>query len=691
MSIEPKQLFKVIDDLGLNYRPTTNSYLFRCPLCDKPDKLYIRKKDGAFICFSCAETNNFKGKAEYALSVLTGIPLSEMKSKLYGEITLSNFEETFVFNFLDFQQEPEPEEPLVLEPKVYPYGYYPISHKLSSRGLRYLESRGIPLEVAVKYDLHYDITSRRVVFPVKAGGTLYGWQGRFTGETTYFKDGQVRRIPKILTENGTPRDKLVMFYDRLTPGDKAVISEGPLDSMKCFGIDTMVMMSDGSSKAVQNIVVGDQLMGPDGNARNVLSVNDGFGPLYKITPSGGGDSWVCNGEHILSLEKRHDKKPIYNKIEISVNNYLKYKHNTQQHFSLYRAILEFPEKSLSIPPYILGIWLGDGDSDQALLTSMDSEIAQEWCNWVNKNDDFVEILDRTGNKASKYAAKPFTIALEFLSGKVLRKRNGCKGKARTIMTNSKLKLNELGVLNNKHIPDIYLHGSRQQRLELLAGLIDTDGTTNKNHIRFTQKSKVIVDSFVWLSRSLGFKTCLTPYVRSTSKTPGRPSLYYSVTIGGDLSEIPLRVPRKKVPTSYTPKHIPTKSQFKINSVEDGVFYGIETDGDHLFLLKDFTVVHNCDMIGGNVASMGKIVTKHQIQLLRHLGIKKIYLGLDPDALDETIKLVQKYEDEFDLYLMEPSKGHKDLGEMTFEEVLEQYSVAKRINKAKLIFDQAFNF
>ena len=65
------------------------------------------------------------------------------------------------------------------------------------------------------------------------------------------------------------------------------------------------------------------------------------------------------------------------------------------------------------------------------------------------------------------------------------------------------------LINNKHIPDEYLHNSRKNRLELLAGLIDTDGYKDKMCYEITQKTKILADQIVYLARSLGFKATVS--------------------------------------------------------------------------------------------------------------------------------------------------------------------------------------
>src|SRR5690242_6451962 len=69
---------------------------------------------------------------------------------------------------------------------------------------------------------------------------------------------------------------------------------------KCLGVDTPVLRFDGTVVAVQDVVPGDLLMGPDSRPRCVLSISTGYGLLYRITPIKG-MPWVCNAGHIMTL------------------------------------------------------------------------------------------------------------------------------------------------------------------------------------------------------------------------------------------------------------------------------------------------------------------------------------------------------------------------------------------------------
>lgn len=148
--------------------------------------------------------------------------------------------------------------------------------------------------------------------------------------------------------------------------------------------------------------------------------------------------------------------------------------------------IKLPQKQLPVSPYTLGAWLGDGDSNAARLTC-----AFRDCEVLDRiRADGVSVLER--KKHSQTTGR-------FLLG------GGSRAKlARS--TSLQAKLRAMGLLNNKHIPEEYFWASEQQRLELLQGLLDTDGSALKDGaIEFTSTKPRLAEGIIQLLRSLGFK------------------------------------------------------------------------------------------------------------------------------------------------------------------------------------------
>lgn len=236
MSINTVALTEIIENSGLSYKQNAVSWIFSCPRCSKKDKLYLRKRDGRFVCWYCATVEGYQGRPELALADLTGMSMSDLRYRLYGEGLKYSAEGGLKLNIKDFfgpdDMVPEDLEPLPAT--VFPLDFYPIDHEHSARGLAYLESRGISLELAKEYDLHYHPKERRVIFPVYVDGSLIGWQARTTEATEVANEdtGEEFKILKIRTSRGLPRDKCVMFQDRLKGSDHVVLCEGPVDAIK---------------------------------------------------------------------------------------------------------------------------------------------------------------------------------------------------------------------------------------------------------------------------------------------------------------------------------------------------------------------------------------------------------------------------------------------------------------------------
>lgn len=231
--IDANALAELIEGSGVSFRKGSASYVFTCPRCSKKEKLYLRRSNGQFICFYCAETQNFKGRPEYALTEILGMPISDIRRKIYGSITPDD-DGVVVFVLKDFfGSDPEPEE-YALPSMEWPSDFFPIDAEQAKDGLKYLENRGITLERALEYDIRYWATKKRVAFPVYDGSRLLGYQARIIHANTEFigKDGELVKIPKILTSPGLQRDQIVMYQNRLKGSQHAVICEGPVDALK---------------------------------------------------------------------------------------------------------------------------------------------------------------------------------------------------------------------------------------------------------------------------------------------------------------------------------------------------------------------------------------------------------------------------------------------------------------------------
>lgn len=146
--------------------------------------------------------------------------------------------------------------------------------------------------------------------------------------------------------------------------------------------------------------------------------------------------------------------------------------------------VQFPPADLPIPPYTLGVWLGDGYSSASCFVTADPEILK----WIHA-DGYRTGKPRLSNSGR---ARTYTIGSD--------KGRGGAGRDNPFMK----ALRECDLLRNKHIPAAYLTASVEQRLALLQGLMDTDGHIGKK-CEFSASNKSLADGVLRLAQSLGIK------------------------------------------------------------------------------------------------------------------------------------------------------------------------------------------
>jgi replicative DNA helicase len=364
--------------------------------------------------------------------------------------------------------------------------------------------------------------------------------------------------------------------DALTGGwqrsDLIIIAARP--SMgKCLGKGTRVMMYDGTCKAVEEVQVGDLLMGDDSTPRQVYALARGREMMYWVRQKHGMDYRV-NESHILSLKKcrRGDRVRRGTVVNLPVHAYQQRSAKWKNDHKGYKVAVDFPEQPLPIDPYLLGLWLGDGKKDCARIYTQDREVVAYLQPYAEAHAAHVTSTDTA-------RCPGYTIT----AGRSARSRE----------TSLQAALRQLGVLGNKHIPHGYLANSRHNRLQLLAGLIDSDGFLNDGYggtYEIVQKEERLAWQIKYLCDTLGYRTSLRPK-KATIRTRGYEGQVWRVRFNGNVDEIPVRIDRKqpKPWTDFRDWQV-TGITVEPDRVDD--YYGFVLDGNHLFLLEDGTVTHN---------------------------------------------------------------------------------------------------
>jgi superfamily II DNA or RNA helicase len=388
-----------------------------------------------------------------------------------------------------------------------------------------------------------------------------------------------------LSFNGTLRDYqeniVNKFIKHITKNDfiGGGLIDVPCGFGKCTSKNTPIIMYDGSIKMVQDVKVGDQLMGDDSTPRNVLSLARGRETMYDIIPNKG-NKYTVNESHILSLKcsvnhsKKYKKGEIY---DISIKDYLnlpKSFHGPGGPLLGYRVGVDFPYKEVDIEPYFLGIWIGDGTKRNLGITNIDIPIIDYCYEYARRLELDIRKCDSKKSRCSLY----------FITSHNKKPNSLIKS------------FKKYNLLNNKHIPHDFKCNSRQIRLELLAGIIDSDGSNHYENYDIIQKNEKLFDDIIYLARSLGFaaykKECKKSCMYKGEKREGT---YYRTTIHGKgLEEIPVKCERKKAKPRKQIKDA-LVSRIKVIKKEKDNYYGFELDGNHRYLLGDFTVTHNTVM------------------------------------------------------------------------------------------------
>jgi len=359
------------------------------------------------------------------------------------------------------------------------------------------------------------------------------------------------------------------------------IIKAPTSAGKCFGENTEILMFDGSIKKVQKVVVGDTIMGWDSTPRKVLSTTSGVDTLYKIKNLKGNGFHIVNSSHVITLKATRTLSKEIKKndvIDISLKEYLLKNKDFKKVFKLFQEpVIAWPEASHKLDPYFLGVWLGDGRSNAPSITSIDNEIIEYLYEYAECFSDLSVSVYEQEDRCNNYV----------LTG---------RKKQKNAITEE---LRRLNLINNKHIPNDFLIDNFENRLKLLAGLLDTDGYLDKKRgvFEFSQKNKRLSSEVVFLAKSLGFYASMNKGKKKSQN--GIEGLYYSLYIAGDIWKIPTKIKRKQASPKIKKKHElkdPTKIGFSVKKLDEGDYYGFTVDGDGRFMLGDFIVSHNTEII-----------------------------------------------------------------------------------------------
>ncbi len=378
----------------------------------------------------------------------------------------------------------------------------------------------------------------------------------------------------------------VLFFEQC--GGKAILGDAP-GVGKAQNVKCNVLTLNGW-KEIGQIKVGDKLFHHSGRICNVLNVYpQGVHDSYKIIFNDGSFT-ECNLEHLWLIRDKNRRNRGTGWVVKSLNEILKsgisYNHNlnskrlkTNRKNLLKWEIpvvcpIPFSEKNFIIDPYILGCLIGDGyiANEKSICISIHNSQLE-----IKENiDQRLPINLKTRGSHFSSSCPQYFISQNYGNNTL---RNPY------VQEIKRLRLNKLS--HDKFIPKEYLIGSYVQRLELLRGLMDTDGSALKNRINFHTVSKQLAMDVCELVQSLGGQTIFKAYNRNKD---GK-GIEYRVNVR--LNECPFHLENKKKQWNKRKRHLIRRYISKIEKINscDQVCIHVNSP-DNTYITDNYIVTHN---------------------------------------------------------------------------------------------------
>lgn len=400
-----------------------------------------------------------------------------------------------------------------------------------------------------------------------------------------------------LLEGNDPRDlHPSQVYEK--NGEQLVIINTPPFHAKALALDTRIPTPSGWT-TIADLEIGDEVFGGDGAVCRVTAKSPVFRKrTFRVELADGRTVTACE-DHQWAVRSRdgHDT--------VRTTTFL-FDHQRAAGRAAYRIPLAspvaYPDAKLPMDPYLLGCWLGDGTSRDGQITGLDEEIFEA------------------------FTAQYTPGATAGLTRRFLGLRAD---------------LRSLGVLFDKHVPGEYLTGSVEQRLALLQGLMDTDGTVGRldGRCSFTNTDEHLALAVLELARSLG----ASARIRSYTNAAGNPTWAVAFMIALPAFRLRRKLDLQRMPTRT---HVPLSRIVEIDPVPTQC---ITVDSpDHLFLCSDYTVTHNSMTISMNYVTW-RIVDNPNVRIIivsKTAQMAKKFLGAVKDRLGSNSRQFAQLKDDY---------------------------------------------
>lgn len=379
-------------------------------------------------------------------------------------------------------------------------------------------------------------------------------------------------------------------YIKTCVDNRFVIVKWPRQSGKELCVETPILTPNGFTK-LKDLNVDDKIYGPDGKETKIKFIT----PIrltskaYEVVFDNGDVLKACE-DHLWEVNSNNwrirngagNPRKDGNARVLPTKELIPFLKHSQRLYINFTKPLEMDRKNLLIDPYLFGLWLGDGNSSGGWIT-------------CHKND-FEFYKTQLQVEATRFDNRTDGMVLRF------------KVKDLTAQ------LRSYNLINNKHIPSEYLLSSLEQRLELLKGLMDTDGsiTSKGETCEFYQKNENLIDQVRTLLSSLGIKS------RKRSKiVNGR--IYW--TISFRPLQYVFKLKRKYELQKFEKDHVKNHRLYinEIREVESVTMRCLQVDNEsHLFLAGETLIpTHNTTTTAAMMLWYALFHEDYSIALLAH--------------------------------------------------------------------------
>ena len=482
----------------------------------------------------------------------------------------------------------------------------------------------------------------------------------------------------VLRPRGENQEKYVAELEN--DQNDIVFAVGPAGTGKAQPLTAKIKVPGGWT-TMGEIKIGTVVSTPDGKTANVTGIFPQGVKETFIVELKDGRKTECCGEHLWEVfyDDNWGGKP---RVMSTVDMIAFQEKNRKPLMIRLPEHEETADIELPIDPYLLGAILGDGSVFRygfIGFTTADSFMLEK-LNEICKDDGYFTYLSGVYNYQYKPTARKTGLKKGEFSCKLKEEIN----KLELFGTNS----------HTKFIPEVYLHASKNQKIKLLQGLLDTDGyAATTNSLEFTTTSKQLCDAVAYLVRSIGGAAKISSHVPSCMYKGERSigKLAYNVGITykylTDLVSLPRKKERLSDMSQYSKKGRLAVKSITPSGEKECQCIMIDSQ-EHLYITDDFIVTHNT-----------KIAVEYAIQQLQSGKIQKIIItrpavsvdeehGFLPGTLEEKMApWVLPIIDYFEEYY-----HPKDVERMIEEKVIEiaplAYMRGRTFKDSIIIFDEA---